>query len=61
MASDYYSAAQPITPLDGRQAFAMTARARIYVFFDGIAPRESDMRPGGLAVPLDTVERFKIP
>jgi hypothetical protein len=31
------------------------------VFFDGIAPLESDMAAGGLAVPLDTLEQFKIP
>jgi hypothetical protein len=61
MAADYYASAQPSSALDGRQAFAMTARARIYVFFDGIAPREADMGGGGLAVPLETVDRFKIP
>jgi hypothetical protein len=61
MASDYYAALQPASALAGRQAFATTARARIYVFFDGIAPREPDMRFGGLALPLDTVDRFEIP
>lgn len=61
MASNYYAAAQPATPLAGRQAFAMTSGARIYVFFDGLAPREADMGRGGLAVPLETVDRFKIP
>jgi hypothetical protein len=61
--SDYYAFAQPRSPeTPARQAFATTASAgRIFVFFDGIAPLESDMGPGGLATPLDAVESFKIP
>jgi type II secretory pathway pseudopilin PulG len=61
MTTDYYAAAEPVTPLSGRLALAMTARARIYVFIDGLAPVESDMAVGGLAVPLDTLDAFKIP
>jgi hypothetical protein len=61
VASDFYAAAWPTSAVAGRQAFAVTARGRIYVFFDGIAPRESDFAFGGLAVPLDAIETFKIP
>jgi hypothetical protein len=60
-ASDFYAAAEPRGPLAGRQAMAMTSRGRIYVFFDGIAPLEADMGPDGLAVPLETLDSFKIP
>lgn len=61
IASDYYAAAQPATEVAGRQAFAMTARTRIHVFFDGLAPREADIGLAGLAVPLQAVKTFKIP
>jgi hypothetical protein len=60
-ASDFYAAVSPGQPWAGRQAMAVTGRGRIYVFFDGIAPVERDMDTGGLAVPLDTVDTFKIP
>ncbi len=60
-ATDFYAAATPGNELAGREAMAMTSWGRIYVFFDGIAPLESDMAAGGLAVPLDTLEQFKIP
>jgi hypothetical protein len=59
--SDFYAALAPRGPLDGRQAMAMLSWGRIYVFFDGIAPLESDMGMRGLAVPLDQLEGFKIP
>jgi hypothetical protein len=60
--SDYYAAAAPrINGVDGRRAFAMRSSARVFVFFDGIPPRESDMGPFGLAVALNTLDRFKIP
>lgn len=59
--SDFYAAVAPRSALDGRQAMAMLSWGRIYVFFDGIAPLESDMGPRGLAVPLDRLESFKIP
>jgi hypothetical protein len=61
VASDFYAAAWPMSALSGRQAFAVTARGRIHVFFDGLPPREADFRPQGLAVPLDTLRTFKIP
>jgi hypothetical protein len=60
-ASDFYAAASPAQAWAGRQAMAVTGRGRIYVFFDGIAPSERDMETGGLAVPLDTLDTFKIP
>ena len=34
---------------------------RVFVFFDGLAPLEKDMAPGGLATPLDTLSAFRIP
>jgi type II secretory pathway pseudopilin PulG len=60
-ASDFYAAVSPGQPWAGRQAMAVTSRGRIYVFFDGIAPVERDMDTGGLAVPLDALDTFKIP
>ena len=60
-ASDFYASASPVSEFAGEQAFAMTSRGRIYVFFDGVAPLETDMTVGGLAVPLDTLDEFKIP
>jgi hypothetical protein len=60
--SDYYAAAIPrINGVDGRRAFAMRSSARVFVFFDGIPPHESDMGPFGLAVAFNTLDRFKIP
>ena len=62
-ATDYYAALQPAT-VDAapRQAYALTGLSgRIYVFFDGLAPLERDMAPGGLATPLDHLGAFKIP
>lgn len=60
-ATDFYAAARPADAWSGRQAMATTARGRIYVFFDGIAPLERDMEAVGLAVPLDRLDTFKIP
>jgi hypothetical protein len=60
-ASDFYAAVQPAHEWAGRQAMASTAWGRIYVFFDGLPPVERDMDAGGLAVPLDTLDSFKIP
>lgn len=52
--SDYIVAAEPVrVGEDGLQAFAAMASGRVFAFFDGVAPREADMAPGGLAVPLD--------
>jgi Tfp pilus assembly protein PilE len=61
--SDYYALAQPRSPETlAQQAFATTASAgRIFVFFDGLAPLESDMGPDGLATPLEALGSFKIP
>jgi type II secretory pathway pseudopilin PulG len=59
--TDFYAAARPAHAWAGRQALATTARGRIYVFFDGIAPLERDMGALGLAVPLDRLDTFKIP
>lgn len=60
-ATDFYTATAPAHAWAGRQAMAATAWGRIYVFFDGLAPAERDMETGGLAVPLDTLDTFKIP
>jgi hypothetical protein len=60
-ASDYYAAAEPPPEFGGAHAYGMTSRGRVYVFFDGLAPRESDMARDGLAVPLDALETFRIP
>ena len=61
LVSDYYAAVSPRSVQSpGRQAFAVTATGRIFVFFDGIAPLERDMA-GGLATPLDALDTFKIP
>lgn len=60
--SDYYAAAAPRSvEVAGQQAFGVTGAGRIFVFFDGIAPLESDMEPSGLATPLEAVSTFKIP
>ena len=61
LVDDYYVGAAPSSVAEAAQkAFGGRADGRVYVFFDGIAPRESDMS-AGLATPLDTVEAFKIP
>jgi type II secretory pathway pseudopilin PulG len=59
--SDYYAAAAPSDAWAGRLAFALTARGRVYAFFDGIAPLENDMGGRDLAVPLDLKPPFRIP
>jgi type II secretory pathway pseudopilin PulG len=60
--SDYYAAATPrINGVDGQRAFAMRSGGVVYVFFDGIPPRATDMGPFGLAVAFTTLDRFKIP
>ena len=60
-AADFYASLQPAHGWAGRQALAATSWGRIYVFFDGLPPLEGDMEAGGLAVPLDTLDTFKIP
>jgi len=62
-ATDYYAALQPVSAdAAPRQAYALTGLSgRVFLFFDGIAPLERDMAPGGLATPLDELGTFKIP
>ena len=60
-ASDFYASLQPAHGWAGRHALAATSRGRIYVFFDGLPPLERDLAAGALAVPLDTLDTFKIP
>lgn len=53
-AMDFYVSARPITAQPhGSRGMAMTATGRIFVFFDGVPPAESDMGAGGLATPLE--------
>jgi hypothetical protein len=60
--SDYYASVKPTTPASaGRRAYAVTSTGRIFLFYDGIAPIEEDMRPGGLATRLEADATFKIP
>jgi hypothetical protein len=60
--SDYYASAEPGSSRPpAHQAFAVTSAGRVFVFFDGIAPRERDMAPGGTATPLEQVPALKIP
>jgi hypothetical protein len=61
LAADYYVAASPRSSASPAQrAFAASGDGRIYVFFDGVAPIEKDMK-GGLATPLETLNTFRIP
>jgi hypothetical protein len=58
-ASDYYVSARPqVMGRDGSRGMAMTSAGRIFLFFDGVPPTEADMAPGGLAMPLDAMERI---
>jgi type II secretory pathway pseudopilin PulG len=61
LASDYYVAAAPTSssaPVP--QAFAAQKGGRIYLFYDGIPPREADIA-SGLATAVDERETFRIP
>jgi len=61
LADDFYVSVQPRSArAAGQRAFAATSQG-IFVFFDGVAPVERDMLPGGLATPLDGLAAFKIP
>ena len=61
LAHDYYVAAAPASARNlSQQAFAARADGRVFVFYDGVAPRESDMA-SGLATPLEAVGTFRIP
>jgi hypothetical protein len=61
LADDFYVSVAPLGS-DGvpRQAFASRGDGHIYLFYDGIAPLESDM-DGGLATRVEDRERFVIP
>jgi type II secretory pathway pseudopilin PulG len=60
-ATDYYLAAAPRTSREAAdKAFAGRADGQLFFFVDGVAPREADMA-GGLAIPIDALESFKIP
>ena len=59
---DYYIALMPATSWSPSQhAYAMRSDGRIFLFFDGVAPKPADMEIGGLATPLDGLGQFKIP
>jgi hypothetical protein len=61
-APDYYLSVQPVDgAVAGQRAYAATAASEPYVFFDGVAPREEDIGPGGLAVPASALATFRIP
>jgi hypothetical protein len=61
VADDYYVALAPGSPSEpARLAFAARRDGSVFVFFDGIAPREAEMS-SGLATPLHRVGSFKIP
>lgn len=59
---DFYVSVQPAGAASaGQRAYAATGRGRIYLFYDGIPPTESDFGPLGLATPLDGAATFRIP
>jgi hypothetical protein len=61
LVQDYYITAAPISVVvAARQAFAGRRDGRLYLFFDGVPPREEDMA-SGLATPLELRESFRIP
>jgi hypothetical protein len=60
-ATDYYVAVVPTSPSTPSQtAFAARSDGRVFLFYDGIAPREADMS-SGLPTPLAERETFTIP
>ena len=61
LASDYVLTAAPASSWAvARQAFAMRSDGRIYLFYEGIPPREQDIVTG-LATPVEARETFTIP
>lgn len=60
LTSDYYLGVEPGTVDAGARAFAARADGAIFVYFDGVAPREADMT-SGLATPLDAIDQLVIP
>jgi type II secretory pathway pseudopilin PulG len=60
-ATDYYLAAAPQAAWEAAdKAFAGRADGQLFIFVDGIPPRESDMT-SGLPMMIDEMETFKIP
>lgn len=60
-ATDYYVAAAPVSAATAaRQAFAGRSDGRLFLFYDGIPPREPEIL-GGLPTPLAERESFRIP
>lgn len=61
IAGDYYVAVAPRTAWEAAgNAFASRADRQVYVFVDGVPPREADMA-SGLATRLEALESFDIP
>ena len=60
VASDYYMAVAPLSAAAAQEAYAGRSDGHVYLFFDGVPPREADM-DDGLAVVLSERESFKIP
>jgi len=60
-ASDYYLSARPRTAREAAaNAYAGRADGQVFVFVDGVPPRESDMA-SGLAMTVDAMTSFRIP
>jgi hypothetical protein len=61
LASDYYVSAAPRTAWEAAgKAFAGRAGGQLFVFVDGIPPREADLITG-LSTPVDALDAFRIP
>lgn len=61
LATDYYVSAAPRTAWSAAgKAFAGRAGGRLFVFVDGIPPREADIA-AGLATSVDELDSFRIP
>jgi hypothetical protein len=61
LASDYYVSAAPRTAWEAAgKAFAGRAGGQLFVFVDGIPPREADMITG-LPTTVDALDAFRIP
>ena len=59
---DYYLGVEPRgAAVAGQRAYGATSRGDVFVFFDGLAPREQDMTAGGLATTSEALSSFKIP
>ena len=60
-ATDYYISARPRSAWEAAgKAFAGRADGQLFVFVDGVPPRESDMT-SGLAITVEAMNSFKIP